>query len=58
MKKIKFTRDSWFSTGELSKNYVQKCRDSMKRVVTLAKIQIAKEGSLHLNLMDNFQKFY
>ena len=38
-KKIKYTAASWFSTEEISKDYVfKKCRDSIKHVVNLAKI--------------------
>ena len=35
----------------------EKYRDSIKRVVTLAKIQNVKEESHHPTLMDNWQTF-
>ena len=48
-KKKNLTEVSSFSTGELSKCYVKKCRDSINRIVTLAKIQSAREASSNFN---------
>ena len=42
-----------FDRGAEQKIMFKKCRDFIKRVVTLAKIQSAKEASHHLTLMDN-----
>ena len=59
IKKVKFTRAFWFFTEELSKNYFLKMiRFHIKYVVTLAKIQSAREASHHLTLITNYQTFY
>ena len=48
IKNIKLTGAILFSTRELGK----KCRNFIKRVVTMTKIQFAWEASHHLTLMD------
>ena len=68
IKKVNFTGAIWFSSGELSQNIqskyldhfqyhlcLKKYRDSIKRVVTLAKIQSARTFH-NLTLMENCQK--
>ena len=47
-----------FPPRSLSKILFKKCRDSIKHVATLAKIQSTKEASHHLALTDNCQSFY
>ena len=37
---------------------LKKCRESIKRIATFAKIQSAREASYHLILIDNCQTFY
>ena len=69
-KRVRFNGTNWFSTGKLSKNVqskyldhfhyqccLKKYRDSIKRVLTLAKIQSARKASHHLTMPDNWQTF-
>ena len=56
MKKKKWQVE--FLSGSQAKIMLKKCRDSIKHVVTLAKIQSTKEASQYLAFMDNCQTFY
>ena len=47
-----------FPPESLAKIMFKKCRYFIKRVVTSAKIQNAREASHHLTLTDNCQTFY
>ena len=51
--RIIFTNRLTFHRGAKQKFMFKKCADSIKRVVTLTKIQNARETSHYLNLMDN-----
>ena len=47
-----------FPPGSKAKIMSKESRDSIKRVATLAKIQISREASHHLTLMGNYQTLY
>ena len=49
---------SSFSTGELTKVMFKKCRDSLKRIATMARIQSTRETSPQRSLMSNCKTFY
>ena len=57
-KKMKFKESVNFTMGVQAKIMFKKSRDSIKHVVTLAKIQSAMKAPGDLSLMDNFQTFY
>ena len=53
-KKKKITRATWFFTGEVKEKLCLKnVRDSIKSIITLAKIYSARETSHNLTSMNN-----
>ena len=56
--KNKFTGPVDLLTGSEAKIMFKICRDSIKRVVILARIQSGREASHYLTLMDNCKSFY
>ena len=51
MKKLNSLGELDFPPGSEAKIIFKKCRDSIKRAVTLVKIQIARKASHHLPLL-------